>query len=286
MINQAKLLRRPRADGRGGARAAALALCLVASAAQAGNISITMTTTAEVRDNAISVHLTVRNSGDEAASSVVPILRFGDREVRGTRQETLAPSQSIDDTLTLPQVTVGPGRWPFRVAVDYTDQNQYPFQALQTQAVIVGSPPPAKVVVPTIKSSDIAGSGTLTLTVKNLTADSHTAHVSVFVPEGLEATDPVREVTLEGWKQQDLEIPITNRTALAGSRYPVFVVVEYDDGAVHESAVAQGMVSVLEAQSFFSRNSRFLWIGAGVLIALWLAIVVMRGVGRSAGAQT
>src|SRR5262249_22224260 len=119
---------------------------------------------------------------------------------------------------------------------------------------------------------------------KHPPADPRTARVSVFVPEGLEATDPVRELKLDGWKQQDLTVPITNRTALAGSRYPVFVVAEYDDGAVHESTVAQGMVSVIETQSFFSRNTRFLWIGAGVLVALWLAIVVIRGVGRSAGA--
>jgi len=80
MITQANLPSRPRTDVRAGVRTAALGLCLTAAAAQAGSISITMTTTPEVRDGAIDVHLTVRNSGDEAASSVVPILRFGDRE--------------------------------------------------------------------------------------------------------------------------------------------------------------------------------------------------------------
>src|SRR5262249_45624706 len=204
--------------------------------------------------------------------------------VRGKGKESLAPNTSFEETLTLPVGSLGEGRWPYRIAVDYTDQNQYPFQALHTQSVLVGNPAPAKVVVPTIKSGDIAGSGTLTPPIKTPPADPRTARVSVFVPEGLEATDPVRELKLDGWKQQDLTVPITNRTALAGSRYPVFVVAEYDDGAVHESTVAQGMVSVIETQSFFSRNTRFLWIGAGVLVALWLAIVVIRGVGRSAGA--
>ena len=232
------------------------------------------------------VNLKVGNTGDEAALSVTPSLRFGDQVVRGKGKQSLAPNTSFEETLTLPVGSLGEGRWPYRIAVDYTDQNQYPFQALQTQAILVGNPPPAKIAVPAIKSDDIAGSGTLTLTVKNLTADPHTARVSVFVPEGLEATDPVREVKLEGWKEQVLEVPVTNRTALAGSRYPVFVAVEYDDGSVHQAAVAQGMVSVIEVQSFFSRNGRLLWIGAGVLIALWLGVVVMRGVGRSAGAQT
>jgi hypothetical protein len=264
-----------------------VAACALAAPAGAGTISITISQGVAVSADKLIVNLKVGNSGDEAALSVTPSLRFGDQVVRGKGKESLAPNTSFEETLTLPVGSLGEGRWPYRIAVDYTDQNQYPFQALQTQAVIIGSPPPAKVVVPTIKSGDIAGSGSLALTVKNLTADPRTARVSVFVPEGLEATEPVREVKLDGWKEQELTIPITNRTALAGSRYPVFVVAEYDDGAVHESAVAQGMVSVIETQSFFSRNTRFLWIGAAVLVGLWLAIVVMRGVGRSsAGAQT
>lgn len=262
------------------------AACALAAPAAAGTISITISQGVAVSADKLMVNLKVGNSGNEAALSVTPSFHFGDQVVRGKGKESLEPQTSFEETLTLPVGSLGEGRWPYRIAVDYTDQNQYPFQALQTQALIVGSPPPAKVVVPAIKSGDIAGSGTVTLTVKNLTADPRTARVSVFVPEGLEATDPVREVKLDGWKQQDLEVPITNRTALAGSTYPVFAVVEYDDGAVHETAVAPGTVSVIEAQSFFSRNTRFLWIGAGVLIVLWLAIVVMRGVGRSAGAQT
>ena len=262
------------------------AACALAAPAAAGTISITISQGVAVSADKLMVNLKVGNTGDEAALSVTPSLRFADQVVRGKGKQSLAPNTSFEETLTLPVGSLGEGRWPYRIAVDYTDQNQYPFQALQTQAILVGNPPPAKIAVPAIKSDDIAGSGTLTLTVKNLTADPHTARVSVFVPEGLEATDPVREVKLEGWKEQVLEVPVTNRTALAGSRYPVFVAVEYDDGSVHQAAVAQGMVSVIEVQSFFSRNGRLLWIGAGVLIALWLGVVVMRGVGRSAGAQT
>src|SRR5262249_49755916 len=145
MTTRAMLLRDPAPEGRRWVRTAALALSLVASAARAGNISITMTTTAELRDKALSVRLTVNNTGDEAASSVVPILRLGQKEVRGTRHETLAPNQSFEDTLTVPDVSLGPGRWPFRMAVDYTDQNQYPFQALHVAIITVGNPSPAKV---------------------------------------------------------------------------------------------------------------------------------------------
>jgi len=275
MITQAKLLHRPRIDGRGGTRAAALALCLVASAAQAGNISITMTTTAEVREGALVVHLTVKNSGDEAASSVVPILRFGDREVRGTRQETLAPSQSIYETLTLSQVTLGPGRWPFRVAVDYTDQNQYPFQALHVAMITVGNPSPAKVSVQEIAIPPLSSSTVAHTRLKSLEGVSRKVALNVFAPEGLEVSDGRTEIDLAAWAEKDVSSHLINRTALAGSRYPIFVSVEYDDEGTHHAVISHGLV---EVGAQHREVSSMLLVVVGVLIAAWLVSLGWRWV--------
>ena len=275
MITHAKLLRRPLRDGRGGARAAALALCLVASAAQAGNISITMTTTAEVRDGGIAVRLTVRNTGDEAASSVVPILRFGDREVRGTRQETLAPSQSFEDTLTLPQSALGPGRWPFRVAVDYTDQNQYPFQALHVAIITVGNPSPAKVSVQEISIPPLSSSTVAHTRVKSLAGVARKVAVNVFAPEGLEVSDGRAEVDLAAWEEKEVSSHLVNRTALAGSRYPIFVSVEYDDEGTHHAVISHGLVEVGAPHREVSST---LLVVVGVLVAAWLVFLGWRWV--------
>ena len=249
---------------------------VLAGTAGAGTISITISQMTRVEDGNLIVDVKVGNSGDEAALSVTPVLRFGDKEVRGKGKASLAPNTSFEESLTIPVGTLGEGRWPYRLAVDYTDQNQYPFQALQTQTAIIGSPPPAKVAVPAIKSEEIAGSGTLAVTVKNLTADTRTAKIAVLVPEGLEAVEPNREVTLEGWKEAVLEVPVTNRTALVGSRYPVFVATEYDDGPVHQAVVAQGIVSVAASESFFTRNRRLLWVVAGAVVLAWLVFVATR----------
>ena len=275
MTIQAKLLRRPLGDARGGARAAALALCLIASAAQAGNISITMTTTAEVRDGGLSAHLTVSNTGDEAASSVVPILRFDDHEARGTRQETLAPNQSFDDTLTVPQVALGPGRWPFRVAVDYTDQNQYPFQALHVAIITVGNPSPAKVTVQEIRIPPLSSSTVAHVQVKSLAGVARKATVNVFAPEGLEATDGRAEIDLAPWEEKDVPTHLVNRTALAGSRYPIFVSVEYDDEGTHHAVISHGLVEVGAPHREVSST---LLVAVGVLIATWLVFLGWRWV--------
>ena len=233
-----------------------VAVAFLAASAAAKNISITISQATRVSDGNLIVNVKVGNSGDEAALSVVPTLRFGDKVVRGQGKPSLGPNASFDEVLSLPVGALGEGRWPYRLAVDYTDANEYPFQALQTQSVVVGNPPPAKVAVPAIKSEDIAGSGTLAVTVKNLTPDTRTAVVDVLVPDGL----------------------ITNRTALVGSRYPVFVSAQYDDGPVHQSVVAQGIVSVVGTESFFTRYRRFLWVLAGSVVLAWLGVVLLRAI--------
>jgi hypothetical protein len=249
---------------------------LLAGAAAAKNISITISQATHVSEGNLVVTVKVGNSGDEAALSVVPSLYFGDKVVRGKGKPSLEPNTSFEETLSLPVGPLGEGRWPYRLAIDYTDANQYPFQALQTQAVVIGNPPPAKVAVPSIKAEDIAGTGTLAVTVKNLTPDTRTAAVEVLVPEGLEVSDGSRKVTLEAWKEERIEVPVTNRTALVGSRYPVFVSAEYDDGPVHQAVVAQGIVSVVGTESFFTRYRRILFMVAGAVVLAWLAVVLVR----------
>jgi|SRR5262245_55641815 len=250
---------------------------LLAGAAAAKNISITISQATHVSEGNLVVTVKIGNSGDEAALSVVPSLHFGDKAVHGTGKPSLEPNTSFEETLSLPVGTLGEGRWPYRLAIDYTDANQYPFQALQTQAVVIGNPPPAKVAVPAITAEDIAGTGTLSVTVKNLTPDTRTAAVEVLVPEGLEVTDGSRkQMTLEGWKEERFKVPVTNRTALVGSRYPVFVSAEYDDGPVHQAVVAQGIVAVVGTESFFTRYRRMLWMVAVAVVLAWLAVVLVR----------
>ncbi|HEV7731953.1 MAG TPA: hypothetical protein VGR62_07315 [Candidatus Binatia bacterium] len=259
---------------------ALLTTCLAAAPALAGTISMNISQSAELVDGSLVVKVNVSNSGDEAALAVTPVLRFRDAEIRGKGKATLEPKGTFEEELRLPAGDLTPGRWPYRLAVDYTDGNQYPFQALQSQIVLLGNPAPAKVAVPTVTAEPIAGSGDLTVTLKNLTDAEQKATVSVLVPDGLEAESKSVAATLPAWAEQKMDIAITNRAALAGSRYPVFVAVEYDDAGTHQAVVARGMVEIVGSDSFLDRNARYLWMGAVGLVVLWLGVVAARSLGR------
>ena len=253
-----------------------VAACLLASTAAAGTITITIAQEAELRDGEFAVDVKVSNSGDEAAHSVTPILRFGDEEVRGKTHPALAPNRALEASLAVPVSDLGEGRWPYQIAVDYTDANQYPFQALQVATYIVGNPPPAKVAVPEIDAPAISGTGELAIRIRNLTGSERRAKVGVLAPEGLEVTEPAGEIVLAAWGEKTISVPVTNRTALPGSRYPVFVAVEYDDGPVHHTLVARGMVEIVGTGSFLDSGGPYLWIGAALLGFVFVLLVVFR----------
>ena len=257
-------------------RAAALVAvltCLSPVLARAGSISISMTATASVKDGALEVALKISNSGDEAANSVVPILRLRDREARGSRRDSLAPGDTIEDTLRVPMGDLGSGRWPFRVATDYTDANQYPFQALHVAVVTVGDPSPSKVAVSDITIPAVSESGTVSMKIKNLAAAARDAEVTVFAPDGLEVLTPTQQVTLKPWESVDARADLVNRTALAGSRYPIFVAVEYDDGGVHQTLVANGTVEIQQRRALVAHG--LLWV-VGALVVAWVILLVRR----------
>jgi len=253
---------------------AALLLALASAApAAAKSISISIAPRIELRDGGLVAQVRVSNSGDDIAQSVTPVLRFGDQQVRAEARPELGPNQSMEATLSLPVGALGPGRWAYQVAVDYTDANQYPFQALHAGLLTVGNPPPAKAAVSQVTADPVAKSGTVRVKVKNLADVTRAAILTVLAPEGVEVTTPVQQLTLGGWEEKSLSARLTNRTALAGSRYPIFVTLHYDDDGVRQTAVAQGLVEIRASQSFFQERQTALLVGAAVLVAGWLGVL-------------
>lgn len=262
--------------GRAWCAAAGVVLASLPCPASAKSISISMTPVAEVREGQLTVRLTVSNLGDDVAQSVTPTLRCGEREARAAGAQTLGPQQSFEETLGVPASDLGPGRWPCRVTVDYTDANHYPFQALHVMLVTVGNPPPAKVLVSEMTGARVSSQGTLEIKLKNLAGETRTAALHLVVPQGLEVVGSPQAITLDGWEGKSIALSLINRTALAGSRLPAFAMLEYDDAGGHQAVVAHAPIEVVPAQSVFSEHRGALALAAVALVVGWAGLVLAR----------
>jgi hypothetical protein len=232
-----------------------------------------MDVTASVKRGTLVAALKVTNAGDEEASAVTPRLLFGARQTHGASRSSLPPGGTLEVSMALAADGLGAGQWPYRVTVDYADANGYPFQTLHAAVVSVGDPPPARVVVTAVEAAPLARSGAVRIRVKNLATVPRQPMVMVLVPEGLEVKEPVPPVPLEPWQEKDVEAEILNRAALPGSRYPVFVIAEYDEEGAHHAVVAHGMVEIRPTQRL--RPVYPLAIAAGLVLA-WLAVLAWR----------
>jgi hypothetical protein len=259
---------------------ASCGLTLLAGTAWAGSISITTTQNAHLDGRMLVVAVTIGNSGDEAAHAVTPLVRFAGKEARGKRIDALQPNAKAQDTVSLDVGELATGTWPYLVAVDYTDANQYPFQAVQGGRLAVGNPPPAKVAISSMVAGKLAKTAELDLKLKNLEGVARSASLRVMPPDGIEASPATTEVSLEPWQEKTLAVTLTNRTALAGSKYPVFAAVEYDADGTHFAVLGQGVVDIVPSETFVDRFGGSLWIGAlalGVLFAVLVGLRSLRG---------
>jgi hypothetical protein len=171
---------------------------------------------------------------------------------------------------------LSPGTWPYVVAIDYTDANQYPFQAVQGGRLAVANPPPAKLAISSMKAGKLAKTATMTVAMKNLEGAKRSVSIRLMPPDGIEAAPVTTELVFEPWQEQTLDVTLTNRTALAGSRYPVFASAEYDAEGIHYAVLGQGMVEIVPSETFVDRFGGSLWIGAVGLGVLFVALVGLR----------
>jgi hypothetical protein len=133
------------------------------------------------------------------------------------------------------------------------------------------------VAVAEAKAGPLTSTGTLRIRVKNLAGVARNATVRSAAPEGIEVTSPPADVTLAPWGEAEVVQALANRTALAGSRYPLFVTVEYDeDEGLHQAVIGQGMVEIRDRQSFFETWRIAFWVGAGLFVLAWLGFLLWR----------
>jgi hypothetical protein len=251
-------------------------VCSFVSGASAGTISIEVSHRAELREGELRVALTLKNGGDENAHSVTPRLRFRGAEARGATQAVLPPGQPHEASLVVPAAGLGDGVWPYEIVVDYADANLYPFQATSLATLAIGGPPLAKVAIGPLGSPVLADRTTLGVHVKNVSAAEQRLSVRLLAPEAIEAGGTGGEVRLEPWQELEIPVELTNRAALPGSRYPLFVAVEYEDGPVHQTLVGQTIVEIRPADAWVGPRGRYLWVAAGIFGVLFVLMLGLR----------
>jgi hypothetical protein len=251
---------------------------VAASPAAAKTISIASDVSVTPKERALVFGLHVTNSGDEVAQGVVARLEFGGRQAPAGEARPLRPGERLEATLELPW-TGGRGQWPLATFVDYADANGYPFQALSVALVSLGNLPPALVPVIKVTGGSLATSGEVRALVKNLSAVPRRVQVRFHAARGIEIAEPVQVVLLEAWADGAVASSVLNRSALPGSRLPVFATAEYDDADGHHAALGHDTLEIRPPRRI---GARYAFALVALIMVVWLAVVAWRKWGSPA----
>ncbi len=255
--------------------AAGLVLLVIASGtAFGGAITLETTLRTTVAEATVRTTLAVRNTGTDAAHDVTPRLRFADVERTGALVRDLPPGRAHEWTVEFPRPPAA-GRYPLLLTVAYNDPGYRSFSAPSAALVDVGGVFPARVhgsVPPLAVDSE----GTLTIVLVNDDSVSHAARLGVLLPDELGGPRAVGSVELMPGKARTLALPLQNHGGLAGSRYPVYAVVQLTDGEHETAALVSGQVTIVSALavdwgSYLPRAAAalaVLWAVAALTVAL------------------
>lgn len=231
-------------------------------------------TTVAVSENNLKVKVVVINEGDEAAFNVQININENQRIQSSPIKQVLAVKEHLEYETNYNLSQTKHGRYPLIVNLDYTDANQYPFTAITGTHYAYGSDSVSR-VFGSAGDVRLTGQATLPLKLKNLDETAKEVQISLIIPKETSSQEKVKNITLAPRSELNVAFTISNFSALPGSRYQAFFVLEYEDDSRHYSSIVPCVVSVEESTNIFKQFKWYIIAGAAVLFIILMVFQFM-----------
>lgn len=253
-------------------------------AVNAGYITIKTETSATIDHGNLKVKVNVVNEGDESAFNVQINVNENQRTQSSPIKQVLAVNGKFEYEANYNLAQSKHGRYPLTINVDYTDANQYPFTALTVTHYSFGSDTVSK-IFGSASDTKLAGHATLPLKLKNIGEISKEVQVSLVVPKELSIQEKIRKILIQPRSEVNTMFHLSNFSALPGSRYQVFFILEYEDEGKHYSTVVPCFIHVDISKSFFKRYKWHIIAGSSVLFVILMIFQFIPGKRKGSGNQ-
>lgn len=229
-------------------------------------ISLRIRADTTVKPPHLSVRLRLTNEGKEEAHKLQVSLRNAGRTITLLERTLLAPGASHETEADLNIEGSAPGKHPLFVTVGYSDRNGYQFSAILCATFFIQQDTTSD-VFGTLKTTPLADTGKIQLKLKNLAMETRSFSMTLFTPRELSA-DYDQKMTLRPGEERSLVIPVRNFSALPGSRYPVYAVVEYEKEGQHFTNAILSHIETVAQIGFFTRHRLWILSVAGLFFVL------------------
>lgn len=191
----------------------------------------------------IDIHLT--NKGDESARSVyvkaITPIETSSSQPLGE----FPPSAQHNIKLRHSLKSFTPGTHSLSIQTGYSDTNGYPFSALSV-TTFSWKKNAAAGVLGILEDRHLKKKVRTRLRLKNIDAVPKQIRVRLLVPFQLSAEPEESSVHMETGAEQQLFFTLRNFSALPGSTYQIYAVMEYDQAGTHYTSLAPSSIKILE----------------------------------------
>ena len=200
-------------------------------------------------NDVLQTKVLVTNRGDETAYSVQIKAESLNPPQQSPTAQNIPVGKSISTTFKQSIKDLPHGRYPLLLRILYADANMYPFSAPATSFFTHGHDA-APELIGVIENSRVGKSGHLTLKLKNPSELAKEIHLRLFLPQELSVENPTSTIELSPHQETSIRFPVRNFSALEGSTYAVFAVLEYDQEGLHYSTLAPGTIAIGSSNGF------------------------------------
>lgn len=243
---------------------------------RASRISLEISTEVARTETGWSARVRVVNKGDEAAHDLQARLEAVGEEKSSAIVGELGAGKVWEVEIPILAAATSPsrtirGRYPVVTRVFYGDANGHPFSALSVGFFDAGEAAVSQ-LGGRLRVSAVSDKGTFRLDLHNMEQTPIEATVSWVFPREVVPDRQTERIMIQGRGSARLEGTLKNLSALPGSAYPVFALMEYDKDGVHFTAKAGAALEVTEARGLVSS-----WrIPLLVVLLLLAAVIVVR----------
>lgn len=231
---------------------AALILASTTGRCPASHITLKITPSVRFSRGRVGVSLVIANHGDEPAVAVSAEAQIGDVSATGPDRATIQPGEETRTSFDVGPAPTPPGAYTTVFRVRYADQNGHRFTALRSLPLLTAAPDDATDPVNArLSPLTVRHRGTLELAIRSRSSERLPVAATLVLPDELSCAEPVTNLMLEAGGETTCSFAIVNSSALPGSAYHVFAVVDCIIAGQHRTATGTGRVRIAPDMTTF-----------------------------------